>query len=129
MEEDQKRFVFFTAAAFVFFASIAGGRSSAGEIFQVQEMSDSDEDNGDGFVEPVRATKPSLSSSSSPTADVTAASAAVMNAGHQRASLELRNLALEREASAVLSRADKIPDTHSRNRRAIRKQKYSFHHV
>lgn len=78
-------------------APLDGGRSSAGEAFHVQEMSDSDNDG----LEHVLATTPLPSS---PTADVAAASA-VINVGHQRASLELRNLALEREAS-VYSRED-----------------------
>ncbi|CAM9346514.1 unnamed protein product [Ectocarpus sp. 13 AM-2016] len=67
-------------------------RPGAGEVFRVQELSDCDEDG----LESVLAT-------SSPPAVTTAAAAtiAAVNMGHQRASLELRNLALEREVEQL----------------------------
>ncbi|CAB1120812.1 unnamed protein product [Ectocarpus sp. CCAP 1310/34] len=67
-------------------------RPGAGEVFRVQELSDCDEDG----LESVLAT-------SSPPAVTTAAAATVaaVNMGHQRASLELRNLALEREVEQL----------------------------
>lgn len=65
-------------------------RPGAGEVFRVQEMSDCDEDGLESVL-----------STSSPPAVTAAAAATVaaVNMGHQRASLELRNLALEREVS------------------------------
>ncbi|CAM9202412.1 unnamed protein product [Ectocarpus sp. 4 AP-2014] len=69
-----------------------GSRPGVGEVFRVQELSDCDEDG----LESVLAT-------SSPPAVTTAAAATVaaVNMGHQRASLELRNLALEREVEQL----------------------------
>ncbi|CAN0220865.1 unnamed protein product, partial [Ectocarpus sp. 8 AP-2014] len=67
-------------------------RPGAGEVFRVQELSDCDEDG----LESVLAT------SSPPAATATAAATvAAVNMGHQRASLELRNLALEREVEQL----------------------------
>lgn len=65
------------------------------ETFRLQELSDSDHDG----LEAVLAAAPPTSSS---TADVTAVAASVMNVGHQRAALELRNLTLEREVGVQL---------------------------
>ena len=65
------------------------------ETFRLQELSDSDHDG----LEAVLTTAPPASSS---TPDATAVAASVMNVGHQRAALELRNLTLEREVGAKL---------------------------
>lgn len=64
-------------------------RPITGETFRVQELSDSEHDEHEAVL-----ATPLLSPS--PTADLNVASA-VMNVGHQRAALELRNLTLERE--------------------------------
>ncbi|CAM9575233.1 unnamed protein product [Ectocarpus fasciculatus] len=68
-------------------------RPGAGEVFRVQELSDCDEDGLES----------ELATSSPPavTAAAAAATVAAVNMGHQRASLELRNLALEREAKQL----------------------------
>ncbi|CAN0395389.1 unnamed protein product [Ectocarpus sp. 12 AP-2014] len=67
-------------------------RPGAGEVFRVQELSDCDEDG----LESVLAT-----SSRPAVTTAAAATVATVNMGHQRASLELRNLALEREVEQL----------------------------